>query len=154
METYGFSSSMLAACVLGLAAHLLYFIRGEHHRHSIEIAIAGVGLIWLTWLLQLKVSSCSWNQATFQAISIACAFTASLLTSMFLYRFFFHPLHSIPGPKAAKLSKLWHARLSSHFGNYREMHKLHAAYGEYVRTGCGELELINSSIVLTSCRTL
>jgi hypothetical protein len=73
------------------------------------------------------------------AILYSIALSVLLLMIISLYRLLFHPLSSVPGPKAAALSNAWlawHARN----GRVRELGKtLHKRYGPVVRVGPSEV---------------
>ncbi|KAL6412087.1 hypothetical protein AUP68_04469 [Ilyonectria robusta] len=63
----------------------------------------------------------------------------ALLVTIIIYRLVFHPLASIPGPRLAAISSIWHAY---HARNGRMAHlgrTLHRRYGPVVRVGPNEV---------------
>lgn len=66
----------------------------------------------------------------------AAAFNAALLTSILIYRLFFHRCRKFPGPLGAKVSRFYAGRLAGkNVQYYKEIAKLHGQYGDFVRTG-------------------
>lgn len=62
-----------------------------------------------------------------------------LITSIAIYRLYFHPLSSVPGPRVAAVSNIWHAY---HARNGRMLilgKTLHKKYGPVVRVGPNEV---------------
>jgi hypothetical protein len=67
---------------------------------------------------------------------IAISFNTGLISSMSIYRLFFHRLHHFPGPFGAKLTRFYDASLAAKNVQYNvEIRKLHEQYGDFVRTG-------------------
>ena len=134
------------ASACGLASHLLYFVHGEHHLNGFRFLLAA--LISPCILFGVLVY---WNNdgvitAAATTTTIWWSYFLSLFGSMLVYRASpFHRLHHFPGPFAAKLTKFWHARRASGFRNFEDVDRLHATYGEYVRSGQKEQYLIKSS---------
>lgn len=56
-----------------------------------------------------------------------------------VYRFYFHPLASVPGPRLAALSNIWHAYHARNGRMYLLGKSLHKRYGPVVRVGPNEL---------------
>jgi hypothetical protein len=77
-----------------------------------------------------------WAAQRLSCLVISCAIV-SLWTNILIYRAFFHPLNSFPGPFGAKLSKFWsiHKVIQSKVKWYKVVDELHKKYGDYVRTG-------------------
>ena len=106
-----------------------------------------VALLLPTTLFVLLFSFGHFNlleAAQFTAI-IFWSYVGSLWTSMLIYRAFFHRLHNFPGPFMMKLSKMVHVALNTNYDSYKQLDKLHAKYGEYVRTGPQTITLRRSS---------
>jgi hypothetical protein len=72
-----------------------------------------------------------------KSLLASISFLAGLGASTVVYRLFFHRLRHFPGPLGAKISRLhtlWATKCSGlryHF----ELEKLHAEFGDFVRTG-------------------
>lgn len=71
------------------------------------------------------------------ATAVNAAFWVPLFLYIGAYRVFFHPLQDFPGPRWARLSKLWTVKQTwdSRFHWYEVQQQLQKEYGDYVRTG-------------------
>lgn len=69
------------------------------------------------------------------ATSVLFCYAIALFGSIFIYRVFFHRLNNFPGPRLAKVSKLWNVVKASKSTNFRLMEDLHDRYGDFIRTG-------------------
>ena len=120
---------------LGVGSHLGYFIHGEHHMHSVRLFIlllTGPGVLFI--LITRIDENASFIAAAQKAATAVVSYLASLTASILIYRVFFHPLRSFPGPFTAKLTKLSHVlRLASSSDNYVQADRLHKKYGDIVR---------------------
>lgn len=125
----------LLSAISGIAAHLGYFIHGEHHMQSLQwlLTIMFSPLVLSITILKFDITS-SYIVALNLTAIILTSFFASLTASILIYRIFFHPLRNFPGPLAAKCSKLTHVmRLLGTSDNYLQAHALHEKYGNVVR---------------------
>lgn len=78
----------------------------------------------------------TWAQAIVKSVIIETIFNLSCLFSMGIYRLLFHRCGRFPGPVGAKLSRFWTAYISSKdVQYYKELEKMQAKYGDFVRTG-------------------
>jgi hypothetical protein len=125
----------LIAAGLGIASHLAYFIRGEHHLHSVQLALLLFIFPLLLWtsIVNLVVDIGTQNSLRLSA-TLTATYLLSLTASILIYRIFFHRLRHFPGPFGAKISKLSHVlRLLGKSDNYIQTDRLHKHYGEIVR---------------------
>ena len=80
-----------------------------------------------------------WQVDYAQAIQLGAmafgSYLTALWTSMLIYRFFFHRLHAIPGPRLAKLSEFYQFSRGLKLKAFRRLHEAHRKYGNFVRTG-------------------
>ncbi|KAE8414084.1 hypothetical protein BDV36DRAFT_299395 [Aspergillus pseudocaelatus] len=75
-------------------------------------------------------------QALGRVTLLTTSFNISLISSISIYRLFFHRLHPFPGPVACKLTRFYSAFLAAKNIQYNvELKKLHEQYGDFVRTG-------------------
>lgn len=135
------------ALTLGVLSHLCYFIHGEHHLQAFRYFI-----VLLLFPPLATVAQIGLHVPVLQAVKQAIVFYSTYLTglyfSVFLYRAFFHRLHSFPGPFGAKVSKLWHMwKVAPNIDNYKQLGRLHDRYGPFVRTG---EHLLNTQIASLS----
>lgn len=78
----------------------------------------------------------AWHQAIVKTVIIEVIFNSSCLFSIGIYRLLLHRCRRFPGPFGAKLSRFWTAYISSKNAQYyKELEKMQAKYGDFVRTG-------------------
>ena len=124
-----------SATVLGLASHLLFFIRGEHHLAGPLLlrlyVLAGVALFGgqLWWHGYRVREAVEWTAL------VVGAYVGALGGSIVVYRLFFHRLRKFPGPFGARVSKFWQVLRVLDSRNHLLLDRLHARYGDFVRTG-------------------
>ncbi|CAM1510458.1 Fc.00g007930.m01.CDS01 [Cosmosporella sp. VM-42] len=113
----------LAAGVVGILAHLLYFIHWTADTAALNVACVQI-----------------FGSFFVLGIEVLARGLVALLASVFIYRVFFHPLRHFPGPFWAKVTKM--------YGIYcARNNKLHEEYdarlqeygGDFVRIGPNEL---------------
>ncbi|KAH8197541.1 hypothetical protein TruAng_008277 [Truncatella angustata] len=126
---------------LGITSHLGYFIRGEFVESAprlliVALATPPASVALLTAYTHLSLAG---------AIKITTigygAYSAALVTSMVMYRLFFHPLRHFHGPKFATITQMYHAYQISQGNNYVYLARMHAAYGGFVRIGPNTLSV-------------
>jgi tryprostatin B 6-hydroxylase len=67
-------------------------------------------------------------------VAATSAYFAALVTSILLYRVFFHPLRKFPGPFSYRFSKLVQvASIAKDSNNYLQAEELRKQYGDIVR---------------------
>lgn len=68
--------------------------------------------------------------------AITSGFTSGVLTSIFIYRVFFHRVRRFPGPFLAKITRFHGLYVSIRHSKYHEkVFNMHEQYGRIVRTG-------------------
>ena len=164
MDRYCSISCGTAASV-GVLSHVLYFVRGEHHQHTLQfLQILFYGFLSSSLILAplLQVQYAQAMQLTFMLIG---SYLTALWTSMLIYRVSFHRLNAFPGPRLAKLSKFYQLFTGLRLDAFRRSHEAHQRYGRFVRTGklnshprllsvrCVSLELFIFRVVAFSSRS-
>ena len=76
---------------------------------------------------------------TFIAATSTILFISASLASLCLYRLFLHPLASLPGPRFAAASDLWHASKARNGQMFSLGRTIHKKYGHVVRVGPNEV---------------
>ncbi|GIZ44312.1 hypothetical protein CKM354_000751400 [Cercospora kikuchii] len=71
-----------------------------------------------------------WQSILYLALSV---------TSLVIYRLFFHPLAKVPGPRLAAISNVWYAYQARNGDMLRLGKSLHRKYGPAVRVGPNEI---------------
>ncbi|CAK48317.1 cytochrome P450 [Aspergillus niger CBS 101883] len=121
----------LISAILGITAHLTYFIHADLEKHVVFLVNClifwpSLGLIALFILGYRDIS---------QWIGPAIlSFHFSLLASIVIYRYFFHALDGFPGPKLARITALWDFKntvLNAKW--YIKVKEMHGVYGDVVR---------------------
>lgn len=77
------------------------------------------------------------------------AYTTFVLTSIGIYRLFFHRISNLPGPRSWALTKWATFRADLHGVRPRVVHDAHVQYGDVVRTGPREVS-INSPFAVSA----
>ncbi|GCB28196.1 tryprostatin B 6-hydroxylase [Aspergillus awamori] len=106
------------------------------------VAVLSTAYAYLT-LTQFSVA-----QALLRVILISSAFNTGLISSIGIYRLFFHRLHHFPGPVGAKISRFYNAYLAGKDLQYNvEIARLHQEYGDFIRTGPREVCIVRKSAI-------
>lgn len=139
---------VVAATLCGVCSHVFFFIHGEVFYQGPLIARIYLVTLVLLFLTEYKISSDDLRNAIFAAVSIAAAHVLSLLTSIIIYRTFFHRLKQFPGPKLARISKFYLAwKTSWSLDQCLFLEKLHNKYGDFVRTGPNEITIFTPDAI-------
>ena len=72
------------------------------------------------------------------AVLAACLLVFPL--SLAVYRLYFHPLASVPGPRLAAITRLWYAYQVSQSRLLLQSRELHDKYGPVVRIAPNEVQ--------------
>ena len=125
------------AGLLGIVSHQCFFKQIEVDTYPLAIALAFLGAPFAVKHILNNYLQQYARITTGNSFLLVGCYLFSLWTSMLLYRAFFHPLNKFPGPRLAKLSKIWALVQTAKTGLkwYRVDVALHQKYGDYVRTG-------------------
>ncbi|KAJ5814942.1 hypothetical protein N7474_006719 [Penicillium riverlandense] len=135
------SQLLVAALIAGITTHLGYFIRGEHHRGTIQIVKIYVALDVIIAGLCIRLNGGGPRTGAVHGAIVTAAYLLGLFGTMIVYRAFLHPLHRFRGPFMGRFSNLYHSSLLGNSDNYRVIYDLHKQYGPIVRTGPSNLSL-------------
>lgn len=137
---------VLTSLIVGVGLHVLFFRRGEWHLWALHFKLFHLVLILLISTLGVRSAypQNDWSQSVSTACLLVGSVLSGILSSMLVYRAFFHRLtrHGFSGPFVARLSQLYQTGLASK--NLRlcdEVEALHKKYGDFVRTGPGEISV-------------
>lgn len=134
MGHYSLTSCGIAASI-GVLSHILYFVRGEHHQHTLQfLQILFYGFCSSSFILA-RHSQVQYAQAMQLDAMVIGSYLIGLWMSMLIYRSFFHRLNAFPGPRLAKLSKFYQFFTGLRLDAFRRSHEAHQKYGNFVRTG-------------------
>jgi tryprostatin B 6-hydroxylase len=122
------------AVVAGIASHLLYFHRGEHHMNGmlylwslVSVAATAIGVVHKQYGYDFMV-------AVRMVAPVVGYYLAGLYSSILIYRGALNPLNKFPGPFMARFSSFWwsvHNGTDSHA--FLKNQELHKKYGPFVR---------------------
>ena len=102
-------TKLCIAAAAGILSHTLIFIRNEHHIQAPQLFRFFCLLLPLFLFIseaRLWALSDLAHAARASAL-ILLSYSASLFTSIVIYRIFFHELRKFPGPIGARVSKFW-----------------------------------------------
>ncbi|ORY04976.1 putative cytochrome P450 [Clohesyomyces aquaticus] len=134
----------LLAALAGVATHIFYFNRSEHHMKA-AIYILLLFTVASLHITQGITSHSLPPQASLSStLTLITPFFTGLYTSLILYRLFLHPLRTFPGPLCARLSDLWFSlQVSKILDAHQQLLALHSKHGDFVRIGSSELSIKN-----------
>lgn len=131
----GEASSALTAVVAGFAVHHQLLRKGEWHLKAPTIIETWLCSFPVLYSLEALWGTGSNMGSAINAVYFMSIFALSLLTSIIVYRVFFHKLKSFPGPRLAAISKLWHSANCVGAKNHLLLERMRKQYGDFVRTG-------------------
>ncbi len=135
------TTSAATASVLAVLMHHGLFIHGEWHLQAPTIVTGHIFAFVLLLVNQYYSEQRSWHDSIVPAV----AYLSSLISSIAIYRLYFHRLRAFPGPRLAALSKLWHVYMCRDSRGHHVLEDLYQRYGPMVRTGPNEITLFHSS---------
>lgn len=154
----GLGPQLLIVFFVGVLFHAAIIARKMFDfEHIMYHFIAGSVLAYCGGIVGLMtMSDYSVGDATIKTTLFAAAFNTGILSSMVVYRLFFHRCRSFPGPVMARISHFYTTYpFQKHWKYYQELEKLHAKYGYFVRTGIypSHIWIVCSDFELTLART-
>ncbi|KAH8689533.1 putative cytochrome P450 [Talaromyces proteolyticus] len=128
-------------CIVGIATHLLYFNRGEHHLHPQRYLQAFIFTsVAVAAFLSLRHSFPFYHAVRVTAI-LDLYFLGGLYASLLVYRQFFHPLNKFPGPFGTRVSGFFLSLKFLKADSAFQYLRLHQKYGYFVRVGSSDLSI-------------
>ena len=139
--------------VLAIGLHHGLFIHQEWHLYSHVILIFHLFAFVLYTFFLIMMEDRAIKSSVLEAMLVSSNYLIALLTSILVYRLFFHRLSraGFPGPYLARTSKIWHAWACKNSRNFVVLDKFAQQYGDFVRTGeiaqifCSKASLIPCS---------
>ena len=131
----------LVAGAVGVATHLLFFKRGEHHLYPTRYLQAMTLTFGILAVALTHYGGRSMKESLYLSSSIFGYFLAGLYASLITYRLFFNPLNKLPGPYFARLSKWDLVFRLSKFDANKHFFRLHQKYGKFVRIGPNDMSI-------------
>jgi len=128
-------------CGIGVLAGLLMhhglLIHGEWHVWAPRIFLYHLAVFICPLLSKIVFQGSAVGQLFNNLALIGYGYLPGLLSSIIIYRLFFHRLSKagFPGPVYTRVSKLWHLWACRTAQNHLVLDALQAKYGDFVRTG-------------------
>ncbi|RFU76341.1 cytochrome p450 [Trichoderma arundinaceum] len=140
------NSSWQAAAGVSLAAgvvsHHLVFRPFEIDGYAWHLVFTYFGAAALLIVSHVQLADYQLVSALLRVLLVASAYNVGTVTSILVYRAFFHPLRQYPGPFWARLSRFYAlGKLIESRQPYGNIQKLHQQYGDIVRVGPRELSI-------------
>ncbi|KAE8036859.1 hypothetical protein FH972_009492 [Carpinus fangiana] len=134
--------TLLLAAAAGVATHVGYFNRGEHHFYGVRYLQAFLTVCITAIALQVRSADVPTRTALSTTATIAGAFLAGVYASLLTYRIFLHPLNKFPGPFMARITSYWYTfQVAGHARAQDVTMRMHEKYGEFVRVGSSDLSI-------------
>jgi hypothetical protein len=131
----------LVAGAAGIATHLLFFNRGEHHMYATRY----LQTLILAFSTPVVVLTHYGGQSIKESLNLSGSvlgyFLVGLYGSLIIYRLFFNPLNKFPGPYLNRLSTFNLVFRLSNFDANKHFYELHQKYGKFVRIGPNDLSI-------------
>ncbi|KAI2642491.1 cytochrome P450 monooxygenase-like protein [Xylaria nigripes] len=134
------------ALAAGVVVHLGVFKHGEWHLRGPHIIFGhlALGAVVLYYLVR---HGSTIGEAFSSLAIITSSYLAGLLSSMTIYRLYFHRISSFRGPTIAAITKLWHVWNVRASTNHLFLLKMYEEYGTIVRTGPNEVTVFDSAAI-------
>jgi len=133
--------------VAGVASHLCYFNRGEHHMHGAKYIQIFLVLYATAVAVVVNAGGAPIYQAFANISSLAACYLIGLYASLLAYRLLFSPLNKFPGPFGARISNLWFSTYLRKQDAYKKLLKLHEEHGDFLRIGSNDLSIVHPQAV-------
>jgi len=137
----------IAATIAGVSTHLGYLKRGEYHLYGTRYIQLFTAVLITAMILLARVSEQPLREAIGNVVLLAIFYLLGLYSSLLVYRAFFHPLNSFPGPFGNKLGNLWFSAKLGKADAYKQIYHLHQKYGSFVRVGSSDLSITHPKAV-------
>jgi tryprostatin B 6-hydroxylase len=135
------------AVVAGIASHITYFNKGEHHLYGTTYLQAFFSAFTAAVAFLVFAQGEQPQYAAKKVAWVALHYLGGLYSSLITYRLFLHPLNRFPGPLGARLSGFWFTTKVGNGDAYLQIEQLHEKYGQFVRFGPDELSIANPKAV-------
>lgn len=137
----------LVLVAAGVATHLVFFNRGEHHLNGARYVQTFLALYIMAIMATSVFLEEPISRAASHASSLAIFYLAGIYASLLMYRVSFGPLRKFPGPFGARISSFWFSFHLAKHDAYRQFVELHEEYGDFVRIGSNEVSILHPRAV-------
>ncbi|KAF2139216.1 uncharacterized protein K452DRAFT_275327 [Aplosporella prunicola CBS 121167] len=141
-------TAAISAAGLGLIFHLTVLRNIELDNHIYTFIFSSILAVVAVAFAYIAVANFAVPAALARVALVTTGFNIGLFFSIAVYRLFFHRLRKFPGPWGAKLTRFYAVRLAAKETQYHEeIRKMHAQYGDFIRTGPREVCVVRKSAV-------
>lgn len=126
----------------GVATHIRFFHRGEHHMHGIHYLQICFGILITVLSTSVSIGE-PLDQALLITTTLAAYYLTGLYGSLIICRIFFGSLKRFPGPFWARISTLSFSIQVRKGDSHSKLLTLHQKYGDFVRVGSSDLSIIH-----------
>lgn len=129
-------TTVSVSALVAVASHHIVFRRYEIDGEAWQLVFGYIGAFFTLWIAYAQLAGYGVLTGLLRTLLIATSYNVTLLTSILVYRAFFHRLGRIPGPFAARLSRFYaFGKATKTNRGCEDVQKLHEKYGDFVRTG-------------------
>jgi hypothetical protein len=134
--------------VLALSTHYVLSHGEPDYQMYLYLIFWGFSYLSLSYFLVASGSVATMSDALSNTFSLYMTYFVTLLTSIIVYRAFFHRLRKFPGPFMARITNFYNVALNiPKIRYYIEAEKIHKQYGDYVRLGPRDLSISDVNAV-------
>lgn len=124
----------------GVVSHHIVFRPFEIDGYAWQLFFTYFITFFVLIIGHVYLTGYSFILALARVLLIATAYNAGVVTSIIIYRAFFHPLKRFPGPFLAKISRFYAMNnAAKRVKAYGDVQSLHKEYGDIVRVGASSL---------------
>jgi len=133
----------------GVATHMFYFHKGEHHLYPQRyLQDCLFFYILVAVLIQNVQEDCTNGFAMQEAAKLVGAYVFGIYCSLVFFRVFLNPMNKFPGPPLARLTAFdFTFRVGRNRDMYLQLYHLHQKLGKFVRTGPNNLSVTDADVV-------
>ncbi|KAH8597073.1 putative cytochrome P450 [Bisporella sp. PMI_857] len=136
------------AVLIGIASHVLYFNKGEHHLYgSLYVQALILTFASSTGLIYFQNEEADLKSSAKEPTKLILSFLTGLYSSLIIYRLFLSPLNKFPGSISARISSFWLSYQFRHRDAYKQIKALHDKHGLFVRIGPSDLIIAHPKAV-------
>lgn len=132
---------------IGIVLHIAYFHHGEHHMYSARYFLGYVALQIGMILASVLYGGMPIGEAVYSTLLGTTCVAIGLFTSLTVSRVYLSPLRKFPGPFGARLSDLYFAAQCRGLDAFRQVHRYHRQFGDYVRLGSNTISITDPNAI-------
>ncbi|KAM7199177.1 cytochrome P450 [Rhypophila sp. PSN 637] len=147
MKKFTMTFEPVVAFTTGVVSHLAFFRIGEHHLQGMTYILTAFTVFTLSIITQNHFLGFDLLAAISDSTFLASLYFSGVYTSLLIFRVFFHPLRTFPGPLGSKISSAWFETYLSKQDSFRQLERLHQQHGDFLRIGSNDLSIAHPQAV-------